>query len=647
MLPEKIQKISIDIETYSEEDLPKVGVYKYCSHPSFEVLMLAFKLNDSEDTHIIDIANSDIMPAVILNAIANPEVKKHAYNAMFERVCLSQYFGMYLHPSQWYCSAVHASYMGFPSKLGDVAEVLKQQNLKDSAGTLLINYFCKPCKPTKVNGGRIRNLPHHSPEKWEDFKAYCIKDVNAEAELGNTLKAFPMPDRERELYILDQEINDRGIMVDTKLIKCAIDFNERYTDTIKERIIEITGVKNPNSYAQVKAWLESKHIYMSSMDKASTQNVLDTHKNLASEVKEVLELRQLIGKTSIKKYEAMQRANVHGVIRGMLRFYGAKRTHRWSSQIVQLHNLATTGGLDLEHYRQILRSKTLGMDTNIPDILSKLVRTSFIPRKGKIFYVVDFNAIEARVLAWLADEDWRLHLFSTGGKLYEVTASNITGVPLDKITKDSKERKIGKVAELALGYQGGIGALDRMGARALGLTEEDMDDIKIKWRMANPNIEAFWRLCQDAFEKAIKGYDTSVGYVSFKALPNGVRINLPSGLSLFYANPKITLDDKDRTQISYKGCNSQAGNKWMDINLYGGKIVENITQAVARDCLGEALLRLKTYHIVLHVHDEIVLEVDKDNQDIDSILRQFEKPIEWAEGLPLKAEGYFSSFYKK
>jgi DNA polymerase len=543
---------------------------------------------------------------------------------------------------------VHSAYLGLPGKLMDVGHVLKVKDLKDPAGTNLINFFCKPCKPTKKNGGRTRNLPEHDPEKWKQFKNYCIGDVDSEYAIKQVLKKFPMPDREKYLYYLDQKINDRGIGIDLSLVDKALILGDQHQKECSKFIYNVTGVENPNSYTQMKKWLEDNGVQVISMDKERITNLL-TLKDIPDCIKEVLKKRQLIGKTYGNKYDAIRRSHINKRIFGMLGFYKA-RTGRWNSSIVQVHNLTTTGddNYDLEGNRNLLKNG-MKVDDELPDTLSKLVRTMFIPMKGKKFLIVDFSAIEARVLAWLADEEWRLDLFAESGKIYETTAAKIFNKNIDEITKDSKERKVGKVAELALGYQGGLGALRSMEKSThtnLDMSDDELTNVKEVWRLHNTNICQFWYDCQEAFTSAIMGYDSPVRYVNFRKGPGCVFIDLPSGRHLTYIQPSIKYDEKfERDGIVYNGMMSQP-KKWGEIRTYGGKIVENITQAVARDCLAEVLIRVKAKNVVMHVHDEIVFEIPE-NSEIGEYMKYFESPIPWAEGLPLSADGYFSSFYKK
>jgi len=650
-----IETLNIDIETYSPLDLTKVGVYQYAAHPDFKILLFAYKINEGP-TQIIDL-NEEDLPYALMEALIAKDIKKYAFNAMFERICLSSLLDeknpftlkgnpRFLQPYSWHCTAAHSSYLGLPHKLGQVGAVLKLEEIKDPAGMNLINYFCKPSR-TK---DRERNLPENDPQKWEEFKSYCIQDVNSEYAIAQAIKNYPLPERERALYILDQLINDRGVRMDRNLIENAIHTEGLHKEVLKTKICGLTGIENPNSYIQLKKWLDKEGLPVSSLDKEHVENALSVLiPGEQDHIKEVLEARQLLGKTATKKYEAIQRtASKQDILRGMFGYYRT-RTGRWASYNVQLHNLKTTGDLtaeDLTNYRNQLLAQSLPIDNDLPDILSKLIRTSFIPREGKKFLVVDFSAIEARVLAWLAGEFWRLDLFKRGGKLYEETASMLTGKPIEEITKDSPERKRGKVAELALGYQGGVKALERMGGRKLGLEEDEMDSIKNTWRSQNANICQFWYNCQEAFEMAIMGHTTTLGKVTFRKGPGVIFIDLPAYRHLVYLSPKIEYDkDFERDSITYEGLNSIT-HKWERLKSYGGKIVENITQAAARDCLAEIMLRLKKEYIVLHVHDEIVLEVEKD-EELQGYIDIFEKPIPWAPDLPLKADGYFSSFYKK
>lgn len=649
MASRKFEVLSIDIECFSDVDLIKCGVYAYADSPAFEVLLFAYSF-DGEETQIIDLAQGEAIPAEVESAIFDDSVTKTAFNANFERTCLSKYFGTRLSPDSWHCSAVQAAMLALPRSLEDVGAVLGLDKQKMKEGKELIRYFCVPCKPTKANGGRTRNLPHHAPEKWELFKTYCKRDVDVEKAIRQKLHNFPITESEMEVYRLDQEINDRGVLVDLALVHQAISCESLHKEIVTKRAYELTGLENPNSVAQIKSWLTGRGMEIDSLSKKA---VADMIQETDGEVEELLKLRLLMAKTSVKKYEAMERSVCKdGQVHGLLQFYGANRTGRWAGRLVQVQNLPQNHIVDLELARNLVKQGRfedveLFYDST-PNVLSELIRTAFIPKEGSRFIVADFSAIEARVLAWLSGEQWRLDVFASHGKIYEASASAMFHVPIGEITKGSPLRQKGKISELALGYGGSVGALTSMGALDMGLAEEELSPLVSTWRNANPHITQFWWDVDAAAIKAVtEKKETRVGRITFFYQSGILFAMLPSGRKLAYVKPRMTVNKFGRNGLTYEGI-SESG-KWGRIETYGPKLVENIVQGTARDLLAEAMMRLKKrgYQIVMHIHDEAVLEVPDGVSSVEEVCSIMAVQPEWAEGLPLRADGYECSFYQK
>ena len=641
--------LSMDIECFSDVDLIKCGVYAYADSPAFEILLFAWSF-DGGETQIIDFAQGEQLPAEVEDAIFDVSVTKTAYNANFERTCLSKYFGRYIPPESWHCSAVQAAMLALPRSLEDVGRVLGLDEQKMKEGKELIRYFCVPCKPTKANGGRTRNLPCHAPEKWELFKTYCKRDVDVEKSIRRKLHNFPIPESEMELYRLDQRINDRGVLVDMGLVEQAIACERLHKEVVTKRAYELTGLENPNSVAQLKGWLGDKGMEAESLSKKA---VADMIAETDGEVEELLRLRLLMAKTSVKKYEAMERSVCSdGRVHGMLMFCGANRTSRWSGKIVQIQNLPKNYIPDLELARDLVKQGRFEdielLYDSTPNVLSELIRTAFIPKPGCRFVVADFSAIEARVLAWLSGEQWRLDVFTSHGKIYEASASSMFHVPMEEITKGSPLRQKGKLAELGLGFGGAAGALISMGALDMGLTEEELPPLVAAWRKANPHITQFWWDVDAAAIKAVtEKQKTKVGKIIFEYKSGILFITLPSGRRLSYVKPRMAVNRFGRDSLTYEGISEN--KKWSRIETYGPKLVENIVQGTARDLLAEAMLRVekKGYPIVMHCHDEIIAEVPEDSGSVDEMCGIMAVQPEWAEGLPLRADGYQCSFYQK
>lgn len=644
--------LSIDIETYSSVDLVKSGVYPYTEAPDFEILLFAYAWDDGP-VEVIDLTEVEDLPEDVMNALTDPSVIKTAFNANFERTCIAKHFDIECDPAQWQCTAVHAAYLGLPGSLDGVAKCLKLGAQKDTKGKNLIRYFSVPCKPTKANGGRTRNLPHHDPEKWQQFIEYNRQDVEVERAIRKKLERYPVPEFEHRLWCLDQKIVDRGVMLDAELVEQAIKGDTAFHKQREDEAKALTGLENPNSVAQLKKWLEDEHnVNVTSLSKDNVAALIEQTEN--EDVKRVLRLRQEMSKTSVKKYQAMQRVRCRdGRARGLIQFYGANRTGRWAGRLVQVQNLPRNYLPDLALARELVRSgdhETLEMlYDNIPDVLSQLIRTAFIPSPGHRLIVSDFSAIEARVIAWLAGEKWRLDVFNSHGKIYEASASQMFGVPIEQITKGSDLRQRGKVAELALGYQGGVGALKQMGALDMGLTEEELPELVQTWRGANPNIVQFWYDVERAALTAVreKRKVPLRHGIAFLHEAGMMRIKLPSGRHLTYVRPKIGKNKFGKDAISYEGVGDQG--KWMRLDTYGGKLVENIVQAVARDCLAVAMMRVADagYPIVMHVHDELVVDAPHGFGSLTEVEAIMSRPIEWAPDLPLKAEGFETDFYMK
>ena len=641
--------LSADIETFSDVDLIKCGVYAYADSPAFEILLFAYSF-DGGETQIIDLAQGEKLPAEVEDAIFDVSVTKTAYNANFERTCLSKHFGRYIPPESWHCSAVQAAMLALPRSLEDVGRVLGLDEQKMKEGKELIRYFCVPCKPTKANGGRTRNLPCHAPEKWELFKTYCKRDVDVEKSIRRKLHNFPIPESEMELYRLDQRINDRGVLVDMGLVEQAIACERLHKEVVTKRAYELTGLENPNSVAQLKGWLGDMGMEAESLSKkAVAEMIAETD----GEVEELLRLRLLMAKTSVKKYEAMERSVCSdGRVHGMLMFCGANRTSRWSGKIVQIQNLPKNYIPDLELARDLVKQGRFEdielLYDSTPNVLSELIRTAFIPKPGCRFVVADFSAIEARVLAWLSGEQWRLDVFSSHGKIYEASASSMFHVPMEEITKTSPLRQKGKLAELGLGFGGASGALVSMGALDMGLTEEELPPLVAAWRKANPHMVQFWWDVDAAAIKAVtEKQKTKVGKIIFEYKSAILFITLPSGRKLSYVKPRMAVNRFGRDGLTYEGISEN--KKWSRIETYGPKLVENIVQGTARDLLAEAMLRVekKGYPIVMHCHDEIIAEVPEGTGSVEEMCEVMAVQPEWAEGLPLRADGFECKFYQK
>jgi DNA polymerase bacteriophage-type len=662
-----MKTISIDIETFSSVDLKKSGVYKYAESPDFEILLFAYSI-DGGQVEIVDLMNLDNdIPNDIKNVLLFPETRgqyvvKQAYNAQFERVCLGAHFGYTLSPELWECTQVHAAYLGFPFGLDLVASIMKLSAQKDAAGKALINYFCKPCKPTKANGFRTRNLPEHAPEKWAAFKEYCKQDVRTEQAVKARLSGCPLPAKEQKIYCLDQKINDKGVKLDRVLIEAAMSIDRQNSTENTERAKELTGLENPNSVSQLKQWFfDNSEVEIKSLSKGVVSALVSQLKGLTHAdnigVLEVLELRQEMSKSSIKKYAAMQAYMCDDErARGLLQYYGANRTGRWAGRGIQIQNLARIVIKDIATARGLIRRgdyELAGMlYANISFILSQLIRTAFIALPGNRLIVSDFSAIEARVIAWLAGENWRLEVFKTHGKIYEASAAQMFKIPIDKVDKATRQR--GKVAELALGYQGGKNALIAMGALDMGLTEGELPAIVKAWRRANPAIVQLWYTIGNKAIEAVKQpgfyfkytFDSGRAAVRFIVEKNILFIELPSGRRLSYLQPSIR-EGRYGDVITYWGLNDV--KQWARLETYSGKLVENIVQAIARDILAEKMLLLdsKGYSIVMHVHDEVVCDVPKYFGNAETVNDIMKEPLSWAPGLPLNAETYESEFYKK
>lgn len=657
--------LSIDVETYCDLDIKDVGAYKYCEHPSFEILLFAYAFND-EPVEIIDLAQGEKIPQKVRMAIVDPKILKTAFNANFERNAIGHNFfsscvkhkNLETNPKQWECTMIKALTIGLPGSLDMVGKALHfpEDKQKMKEGKDLIKYFCKPCKATKANGGRVRNLPEHAPDKWETFKLYCKQDVEVERDIRNKLSKYKTLDKEQRLWELDQHINDRGVGVDLELIRKAIQCDEEHTERLVNEARELTGLSNPNSPAQLKEWIGKRIGYtVGSINKDIMPTLIhDAELQGSHEVKRILELRQLMGKTSIKKYQTMQVARCEDDrVRGLLQFYGANRTGRWAGRLVQVQNLPQNHLPDLDDARNLLKSGEFEelefLYDSVSDTLSQLIRTAFIPREGNRFIVADFSAIEARVIAWLAGEQWRLDVFKTHGKIYEASAAQMFKVPIESIKKGSDLRQKGKIAELALGYGGSVGALTSMD-KAKSIPEEELPGLVKSWRNANPKITKFWWDCDKAAKKAIQEKTTVCMQYGIKFIydPGVLFIQLPSGRKLSYIRPKIEVGPYDKTIITYEGM-EQTSKQWTTLETYGPKLVENIVQAVARDCLAEAMFNVTNagYDIVMHVHDEIIMDVPRSKGSVEEVCDIFGQSIEWAKGLPLRADGYECSYYMK
>lgn len=647
--------LQIDIETYASVDLTKVGVYRYVEDPDFEILLFAYAYDDGP-VQVVDFTAFEELPDQVMKDLTNPNVIKTAFNANFERTCISKYFSIECDPSQWRCTQVWAMVLGLPGTLEKAAEALNLEARKDTRGKNLIKYFSVPCTPTKANGGRTRNYPHHNPDKWEQFKEYNKQDVVVEREIRRKLQRFPLPDHEWELWALDQRINDRGVRLDPTLFKAAIKCDQLYTDRLMKEARELTGLENPNSDIQLKEWLNENGLQAESLAKEHMQDLIDQAPD--DDVRRVLEIRQELGKTSVDKYKKMDEVICQdGRARGLLQFYGANRTGRWAGRLIQVQNLPQNKLDDLNLARDVLRDRDYELLEILfgppPFVLSQLIRTTFIPSPGCRFIVADFSAIEGRVVAWLADEEWKLEVFRGHGKVYEATASRMFGVPFETIVKgheNYKYRPFGKVAELACGYQGGVNALASMDSKK-EIDPNDYPKLVKQWRDANPNIVRLWYDAEEAAINAVR-QKTTVN------LAHGVRYryeagilfaDLPSNRSLAYVKPAIEPDPQfGKDGLVYYGMD-QVRKKWTKQRTYGGKLVENLVQAIARDCLAESLKRLNVagYNIVMHVHDEVVLDVPIGEGSLEEVTEIMSQPIDWAPGLPLAAAGFECEFYQK
>ena len=648
-----MKKLSCDIETFSDVDLIRCGVYKYADSPDFEMLLFAYAADDG-DVHIIDIAGGEELPEEIIQVIKSDTVVKTAYNAQFERVCLSRYLklpeGEYLNPQSWYCTAVQAAELALPLSLADVGSVLGLERQKMTEGKELIKYFCVPCKPTKSNGNCTRNRPCHDINKWETFKKYCMRDVDVERQIADKLKMYPISDEEHRLYVLDQIINDRGVLVDSELAEQAVKLNSIQTAVAVEQAYMITGLENPNSVTQLKQWLKENGVEIESLSKKAVKSLAD---ETDGDVSEMLKLRLLMAKTSVKKYEAVIRSVCSdNRVHGMMRFCGANRTGRWSGNILQPQNLPQNHLPDLTLARDIVKDGDFEMLDmmfgNVPNVLSELIRTVLIPKPNHRFIVADFSAIEARVLAWIAGEQWRIDTFKNGGDIYCASASKMFKVPVEKHGVNGELRQKGKISELACGYGGSVGALKNMGAVEMGVQENELQGLINDWRNANPHIVRFWYEVGNAAMKAIKEKTTvPLGKLVFAYERGILFIRLPSGRRLSYIKPRIGTNRFGGDSITYMGINS--AKKWDRLETFGGKLTENIVQGTARDLLANALINAANagYDTVFHVHDEIICEVPNGYGSVDELCRLMCIKTDWADGLPLNADGFECEYYKK
>ena len=647
----------IDVETYSDLELSDVGVYKYVSSPNFEILLIGYAFNN-EPVQIIDLASGDKMPQRFIDALFDNSIKKCAHNAMFERNAFRR-IGYDIQPENWHCTMIHAAYCGLPLKLETIAEILDLPIKKANTGTLLIKYFSKPCKPSHANNNRTRNLPQHNPDKWQVFREYLHDDVEVARGIRQYLSDYTIPQFDKILYNLDQAINDFGISVDLDFVKSAISINEWYNEKITQELYDITKLENPNSLAQLKSWLSVKmKRNITSLTKESVNQLINETEDQI--VRRVLELRQQLGKTSTAKYTAMMNCEYGPMhrINGIFQYYGANSTGRWAARLVQLHNLPRNYLNDLNLARQIVKENDGPllemMYGNVSDTLSQLIRTAFIPTEGNTFIIGDFSAIESRVISWYANETWRLEVFKTHGKIYEATASKMFGIPLDKITKDSGYRQRGKVAELALGFGGSTAAVTRMDINN-EIADDDKPGLVRTWRYTNSNIVKLWTIVNNTAIECVKQHKRLLCQLEFTDLIfdcDGLTfsIALPSGHILYYWNPKISENRFGGESLTYMNLNQQT-KKWEREYTYGGKLTENIVQATARDLLGYNMLKLYNlgYKIVMHVHDEIVVESPKNTaeQDFKNIINLLSEDVAWAKGLPMAAAGFISDFYKK
>ena len=641
-----MQHLSIDIETYSSVNLQKAGVYKYAESPDFDILLFGYSV-DGGAVHVIDLACGEKIPAEIVDALSDESVIKWAFNAQFERVCLSNYLDTWLSPDSWHCTMVWSATLGLPLSLEGVGAVLGLEKQKLTEGKNLIKYFCVPCAPTKTNGGRTRNLPQHDMEKWEQFKAYNLRDVETEMSIQKKLSRFPVPDTIWDEYHLDQEINDRGIALDMTLVEQAIAIDSISRKNLTQQIQNLTDLDNPNSVAQMKGWLSDNGLEMDTLGKKA---VAETLKTAPKHLADVLSLRQQLAKSSVKKYTAMQTAVCKDSrARGMFQYYGANRTGRFAGRIIQLQNLPQNHMSDLADARALVRSGNYDaldlLYDDIPDTLSQLIRTAFVPQDGRKFIVADFSAIEARVLAWLAGEKWRMRVFADGKDIYCSSASQMFGVPVEKHGINGHLRQKGKIAELALGYGGSVGALKSMGALEMGLTEEELQPLVNAWRNANPMITALWWDIDRAVKTTIREHiPTEVAGLKFTYESGFLFMRLPSGRRLAYVKPRMGINQFGSESVTYEGVS--ATKKWERLESYGPKFCENAIQAIARDILMYAMQTLRNCSIVAHVHDELIIEADR-RMSLSAVCEQMGRTPPWAKGLLLRADGYECDFYKK
>lgn len=657
------KRLFIDVETYSSADIKSTGAYKYIASPDFEILMIGWAL-ENEPVTVIDLASGEPIPDELDAALTDSDIIKVAHNAVFERLCFAR-IGYDIPVEQWFCTLVKSAYCGLPLSLDQVSKVLDLENKKKDTGKLLINYFSKPCKPTITNGGRTRNMPWDNPDKWALYKDYNEYDVEAEREIYFRLEQYEWPESERLLYQLDQKINDNGILVDVDMAKAAIDIDTSYTEQITQAVRDLTGVENPNSDAQIKDWIKRQSgLIITSFAKA---NMAKEQERFSRDplISEVLRYRGLLSRTSVKKYYAMVNAAMNdNRVRGTFQFYGANRTGRWAGRLLQLQNLSKNHIADIDTARTLVKARDIDalelMYEDVPDILSQLVRTALVAPDGCVFAVADFSAIEARVISWLAGEDWRMNVFRGDGKIYEATGARMFNVPITSITKGSELRQKAKIAELALGYEGGVNALKKMGGEAMGLTDQEMRDTVTKWRNANPSIVELWAELNDAALESYR-YCTPIEAANGRLLFECDRdreyltLLLPSGRKLYYKEPHITSSNSfDRrrkpSSLAYNGL-IQATKTWGEILAYGGKFTENVVQAIARDLLSYSMMQLNAagFKIVCHIHDECLTEVPAATCRTE--LKRMEQimgtPPNWASDLPLRADGYVTSYYKK
>jgi len=645
-----MKTLSIDIETYSDQNLAKCGVYRYVESPVFEILLFSYSI-DGAPVQIVDLACGETIPADVNAALIDDTVIKWAFNATFERICLSRHLGYptgdYLEPESWRCSMIWAATMGLPLSLEGVGAVLGLEKQKLTEGKELIKYFCQPCAPTKSNGQRTRNLPAHAPDKWLAFKKYNIRDVEAEMSIQTRLAKYPVPDSVWDEYHLDQEINDRGVALDMELVRQAIQMDGRSRSELTQAMKELTELENPNSVQQMKLWLADNGMETDTLGKKAVAEMLKT---APPQLQTVLTLRQQLAKSSVKKYQAMETAVcADGRARGMFQFYGANRTGRWAGRIIQMQNLPQNHLEDLAEARSLVRNGDFDavemLYEDVPDTLSQLIRTAFVPQGDRKFIVADFSAIEARVIAWIAGEEWRQKVFAEGKDIYCASASQMFGVPVEKHGVNGHLRQKGKIAELALGYGGSVGALKAMGALEMGLAEEELQPLVQAWRDANPNITKLWWDVDHAAMDAVRyRYETETHGITFTYKSGMLFITLPSGRRLAYVKPKIGENQFGGDCITYEGVGGT--KKWERLNSYGPKFVENIVQATARDLLCYSMQTLRCCSIVMHIHDEVVIEADR-RMSLQAVCDQMGRVPAWAEGLQLRADGYETNFYKK